>query len=575
MEDNVNNTENNHHPSTCDSDVEHAHNKTVSSVNSQNHSHSTNEGFCYYLGLLMLAPFLKKIQNFNEPILSQWLSGILLGCKNIEQTKTLNFSSLNILLGNVTKSKRLQRDKLRSLEQNVFFEKLITFNTELVKSKTNNDFYYDPHTKHYTGIRNILKGWCSKVRMADKVLNMDFIHNTAGYPVYFNVVDNYDDLRIRFFNEIRRFRKLANVKANEIYTFVVDRGIFSEEVFNSVLLTNNIHLITWEKGYKKDKWNDSAAFNSGIINRLRNSKEDYKEPVIFDYQELKWSKNISVRQLIVRIKHPSNALKIEVSILTDDFSRSACVIICLMFNRWIQENDFKYLIEHFGIDQITSYQYDNYQSIKDVLDDKEYISGVYKSLTKTIGSIRGKLKTVLLKKHRLIKKYGYDIVKRPSKINKRETEFSGYITSLYQKLEESENDRSGIKKNVSKLDELIKNNTQRLDTNCKKLMDAIRIIARNIFYLNFEEFKSEYNDFRDDLLIFRNIIRANGIIKIREKYLEINLIPEMELTPKMKRVLNKIISRLNQENLKMPDGSDRKIQIKCGNKKEPLFVFGN
>ncbi len=55
---------------------------------------------------------------------------------------------------------------------------------------------------------------------------------------------------------------------------------------------------------------------------------------------------------------------VELSILSDDFKRLAIVIINLIFNRWIQENDFKYLINHFGLDQITSYLYSDYKDIQ-------------------------------------------------------------------------------------------------------------------------------------------------------------------------------------------------------------------
>ena len=34
-----------------------------------------------------------------------------------------------------------------------------------------------------------------------------------------------------------------------------------------------------------------------------------------------------------------------------------------MFSRWIQENDFKYLDKHFGINQITSYRTIHYQRL--------------------------------------------------------------------------------------------------------------------------------------------------------------------------------------------------------------------
>jgi hypothetical protein len=34
-----------------------------------------------------------------------------------------------------------------------------------------------------------------------------------------------------------------------------------------------------------------------------------------------------------------------------------------MFHRWLQENDFKYMEKHFGINQITSYASHSYEEL--------------------------------------------------------------------------------------------------------------------------------------------------------------------------------------------------------------------
>ena len=60
-----------------------------------------------------------------------------------------------------------------------------------------------------------------------------------------------------------------------------------------------------------------------------------------------------MRQLVVRATNPQGGT-VQVAILTDDRQRAAAQILYLMFNRWTQENDFKYLDEHCGINQITS-----------------------------------------------------------------------------------------------------------------------------------------------------------------------------------------------------------------------------
>lgn len=119
----------------------------------------------------------------------QWLTVILLGIKNIEQSKTLNYNSLNIILGSTIPNLHRQRQELKSLATEENTRKLLEFNASHIKTNHHTDFYFDPHVKHYTGQLKILKGWRPKVRMADKVLNTDFIHTVKGYPVYFKTVD--------------------------------------------------------------------------------------------------------------------------------------------------------------------------------------------------------------------------------------------------------------------------------------------------------------------------------------------------------------------------------------------------
>lgn len=51
-----------------------------------------------------------------------------------------------------------------------------------------------------------------------------------------------------------------------------------------------------------------------------------------------------------------------------------------MLNRWIQENDFKYMIEHFGLNEITSYKYYNYSDIEKILKEKEFKEDIQKLL---------------------------------------------------------------------------------------------------------------------------------------------------------------------------------------------------
>ncbi len=500
----------------------------------------------------------------------QWLISVLLGSLNIEQTKTLNFPALNILLGSTIKNRKPQRKALKELSGRTNINKLLKFNIDIVGIEGQTDFYYDPHSMHYTGLRNILKGWCAKIKKAGKAIYMDFIHSVDGFPLYMDIVDNYDDMRIRFFREVENFRAIANISKEKVLTFVIDRAIYSQEVFEHLITLANVHIITWEKDYKRDKWQNGAVTKKGHIKRKRNKSSDYRF-IEYSYQDGTWDKNQNIRQLIVRIPTPDGAGQIEVSILTDDMTRPAIEIINLMFNRWIQENDFKYLIKHFGIDQITTYDYFDYSDLKHQLEDKQHVSGKYIAMTKEIDSLRKRLKTTLYKLHRL------EQLKSVKKLTKKQTDRQQELeedkVKLDRELRGKEEERSKLEKKVSKIDELIKEKKQKLDTNTKYFHDVIKIIGRNIFYLTFSGFRQNYDDYRDDLIIFQQLIRANGVIKFIDGQITFDLYPEMGLTPKIKKAFSAVIEEINQKQPELPDGSQRKIQLNLAEKIDPIFAF--
>src|SRR3989442_14797029 len=95
-----------------------------------------------------------------------------------------------------------------------------------------------------------------------------------------------------------------------------------------------------------------------------------------------WPSQAKMRQLIVRATNPRGK-RLEVSVLTDDLERPPQQSITLIFNRWIQENDFKYLDKHFGINEITSYASVSYEELRGQLEDKQVQSGADKAFQQT------------------------------------------------------------------------------------------------------------------------------------------------------------------------------------------------
>lgn len=516
---------------------------------------------CNHAGVLLFSSqinLLKSKVESHANLIVQWLMTILLGMVNIEQTKLIHCDSIRAMLGTFMKSLKQQRSHLMKLATKEVITSLLTFNMDLVKCAEYTDFYYDPHTKQYTGMQKILKGWCSGLKGVAKILNMDFIHTAAGDPVYIKHLDNFNDLRERFVEVIDGFRKIMKCDKKDVMTFIVDRGIYGIDVFKGIIEKKYLHLITWEKGYKRNLWDDKKVCGSFIMTRPRNHAHDLLR-YEFSYIDQAWAKNNELRQIIVKAINPNN-VKIEVSVLATDKTRSAEEIIRLIFKRWIQENDFKYLIRHFGINEITSYSSTPYIKLVDLVKDKEMTSGSYKAKELGCKDLQHELSKLLLAEH----------TKKTENAERQ-----AKIKDLTARLEKAKEEISQEKKKVSRLETLIAEQYFRLDTNGKELLDAIKIIARNMFYQMLQPFKESYNNYRDDHTLFRNMTESTGLFVNNKDGITVILMPTASYGAAVRKTVESFLDLINLSAPVLPDGSNRKITFQLGEKSNNLFAISN
>lgn len=276
----------------------------------------TDEPPCYihHIGLIIA---LHLINNFGveQKIVRQWLAEILLGAVNFEQSEQLDFNALEKILGQaVVSSAKYQHVALGRLSRNDEFTAILKDNARFINAGRSRYFYFDPHGVPYSGIKDILKGWCGSVGKICKVSYQDFFHTEDGDPVYFRIDDNYYDMRERFLDVIDFFTK--EFLEIPTATFVVDRGIYGKEKME--FINNKGHgLVTWEKGYKKDAWDDDKAVHSFKVQRPKNCLSDIKTWNIQYIRDDNWDKINGYHRLIVRITPPGEKpVTAEVSVLT-------------------------------------------------------------------------------------------------------------------------------------------------------------------------------------------------------------------------------------------------------------------
>jgi transposase len=520
--------------------------------------YSQQVAFCYHIGVLLFSNEIHKFSQWiSDTLARQFLVTVLLGAKNIEQTKILDFNALRAMLGIVTSNRFIQRRELSQMAIESNINELLKFNAQIINAHQYTDFYYDPHVKKYTGMEKILKGWCATIKGVAKIINMDFIHLApTGHPLYMELADNFHSMADRFKKELKDFRTTLGYE-NKILTFIFDRGIFSFEVFENIITDKLIHIITWEKGYKKDKWDEQKVSGTFSLFRKRNNSHDLLK-YDFAYIDQEWEKKRKMRQLIIQATNPKGR-RIEVSILTDDQARAAEEVIELMFSRWVQENDFKYENKHFGINEITTYSVSSYSKLKNLVEDKQTKRGEYKALERGAQIIKGKLKNALLKKHTI-------------KNDKRRKELEADIEKLSDELDEIKARMSAVAKEGSKIEELIANDYKCLNTKDKKYMDYIKIIARNIFYKVLEPFKKKYDNYRDDHVIFRNLSQAHGLVSFADEQVQVTIFPTAHYQPKVRKIIEEIFNQINNKRPLLPDGSGRVVNLELG-KRTDDFLF--
>jgi len=372
-------------------------------------------------------------------------------------------------------------------------------------------------------------------------------------------------------------------------TFIVDRGIFGQEVFEKVLANPALHLITWEKGYQRQAWPPPDGIDgSMVIERARNRAEDIR-CYHLEYRDGAWPKDPRLRQIVVQATNPQGRV-VQVSILTDDKKADAALIVRLMFNRWLQENDFKYLDKHFGINQITSYGVTAYEDLRQEVEDRQVRSAEIKALAEQKRQLRTRQSRLLL----LQAKGEHQAAPRQQRIAELEKQTAGdernkELTQLRQVQSRWENTRSARQEQIqklshelaeleakaqqtqqteSRLERMMEEKMVRLDPEKKRLMDSLRVIARNVFYKAIQPFKKAYNNYRDDHDQFRQLTQSSGVLEVHPDHILVHLMPRVNYPPQLRRIITAVLDEVNAQNPILPDGSGRSLKLRLAQRAE-------
>lgn len=201
--------------------------------------------------------------------------------------------------------------------------------------------YVDGHMKAYTGKRKLKEMWNSQRRMPLPGVMTYFASDIKGRPLLF-VTEQAPSLAKAMPKVIGAITAALGERA---FTVVFDRGGYDGKLF-SYLDRHGIGFVTYQRG---DPRLDPARFS-----RRETRFEGKRKRFSIAEDEAKVSGTGPWRRIVIKTKDGH-----QTPILTnlDSSEAGAARIACLMFARWRQENFFKYMSEHHGLDQLVGHGY--------------------------------------------------------------------------------------------------------------------------------------------------------------------------------------------------------------------------
>ena len=127
---------------------------------------------------------------------------------------------------------------------------------------------------------------------------------------------------------------------------------------------------------------------------------------------------------------------------------------------------------------------------------------------------------------------------------------------------------AGTKAQESRLEALIQAEMVKLDSQCKRLMDVLRISARNLFYQALQPFKKAYDNYRDDHDHFRKLSQSPGVLEVSAEQIVIHLMPRTNYGGELRKAVIQTLDGINAKGLEHPCLPGRRLKFRLGQRSE-------
>jgi transposase-like protein len=396
--------------------------------------------------------------------------------------------------------------------------------------------YMDGHVREYHGKGKLAKAYVTRRRLAAPGTTDTWVNDAAGDPVFLVTSEVNASLTQVLEPIVDEVEAIAG-KGRRI-TFIFDRGGWSPKLF-ARLKARNVDVITYRKG-KSDPL--PSDYFQQVTGRVEGRKVTYK------------LHEMSVRMGKTKVRTPQGDLvdfwMREVTVLRSDGEHqtrvlttrqdlTAVEVLRRMFNRWRQENFFKYMRQEYAIDGLVEY------TIEPMSPDVTKPNPDRKVIEKKLRVAKSELA-------KMEKEYGSAAIenKEAARPTMRGFKIANGklgkdIQAARKRIEKLNTQRKALPKRVPATD------LERTSESCKMVTDAIKMTA---YQIESDLIRLIANDYprvdQEGHKLVVSALQSPADIDILDGELHVTLAAQS--SPHRTRVVSKLCERLNREKAVFP-----------------------
>ena len=450
---------------------------------------------------------------------------------------------------------RTLREKLEYLSSN---GNVIGWNSELSRDwmAGNPDvagyLYVDGHVRVYHGKQTKLpKRYVARDRLCLRGTTDYWVNDALGQPFFcINAPVNPGLLKMLQSEIVPRLEQDVPNQPSEMelesnpalfrFALVFDREGYSPEFFHE-MIQKRIACYTYRK-YQSEDWcreefsMHKVTFPSGEVVEMELAERGTL-----------LGKKIWVREIrkLTKTGH-------QTALVTTDFFSDICQTAASMFSTWSQENFFKYMMQHFGIDRLLEYK------TEPIAETTMVVNPVYRALEWKIKSATGKLV-------RRRAKFGAmtlegDIEKRAVEGYEREkADLQEEISLLESDIEQLKKTRKETSRHIT-FDELPEEyQFESLASTKKHFVDSIKMIAYRAETAMANLIKPNMTDKREARALIRQIFTNEADLKPDIENGTLTVLLHNLTTPRSDRIVRRLCDNLNATETTFPGTNLRMI----------------